>query len=935
MKLTVVFFLFFVFSIFVQKSSAQGFACPSVSVTPNVSICSGCTPLTATVQGTVETTSYTVGPVAYSPFSYNTGTSVLVNIDDTWSSTITIPFCFSFYGNTYTQCVIGSNAIISFNLGNASNYNTWSINSAVPSASPADLLNCIMGPWHDIDPSVTSYSTPLIKYSVQGTAPCRAFVVSWTDIPMYSGSCNSQLATSQVVLYETTNIIDIYLKDKPLCTGWNGGNAIEGIQNAAGSSAVVVPGRNYPTQWSAANDGQRFTPSGAPQYTLTWYAPGNVAVGTTPTISVCPTITTTYTATVVNNTCSGPITVSAPVTVSILPPPCVGAPCTFIAHGDTVCIGGTILLSADSVIGASYKWIGPNGFLSSLRNPSIINAVITQTGWYYVKDTIAGCTSTDSVFVKVNSNPIANAGQDQTICGGTAALAGTVSGGATGGTWSGGTGTFSPNSTALNNIYNPSVAEIAAGTVTLTLTTNDPPGPCNAANDQVIITIAAATSVSAGPDQIICIGNSASLVGITGGSGASGSWSGGTGTYSPDNTSPSAVYTPSVTEAEAGIASLTFTSGNTGSCPVSSDQMVITINQLPTANAGSTQRICSGSGITLSGSIGGSAASGTWSGGNGVFSPNSTTLNAVYTASNAEFTAGSVTLTLTTNDPAGPCSFSSSNVTFYFYENPVVNFSAANTSGCPILCVNFANQSTVGGGDSIASWTWDFGDGSSGSSVKNPSHCFPVSGIYDIKLIAVSNKGCSSSMTQPQMVEVFSMPVAEFEPTPNPSSVLDPTITFHNQSSLDVNYWLWDFGDSITLAPNISNPVHLYPNDLPANYTATLIVHNTDGCYDTAAHKIFIGPGSTFYIPSAFSPNGDGINDYFFGSGTGIIKYDLSVFDRWGDMIFHGTDLGEKWNGKANDGEITAQMDVYVWKVTLTDLFNKVHRYVGIVSLVK
>src|ERR1035437_5132198 len=79
------FLLFFTFIFFSQKTIAQS-ACPTLSVSPDASICNGCTPLTATVQGTRATTSYSVSTTAYSPLSYNTGTPVLVHIDDTWSN---------------------------------------------------------------------------------------------------------------------------------------------------------------------------------------------------------------------------------------------------------------------------------------------------------------------------------------------------------------------------------------------------------------------------------------------------------------------------------------------------------------------------------------------------------------------------------------------------------------------------------------------------------------------------------------------------------------------------------------------------------------------------------------------------------------------------------------------------------------------------------
>ncbi len=91
----------------------------------------------------------------------------------------------------------------------------------------------------------------------------------------------------------------------------------------------------------------------------------------------------------------------------------------------------------------------------------------------------------------------------------------------------------------------------------------------------------------------------------------------------------------------------------------------------------------------------------------------------------------------------------------------------------------------------------------------------------------------------------------------------------------------------------------------------------------------------TFYIPNAFSPNGDGINDEFFGKGESIMEYDIWIFDRWGNLIFSGKDLNAKWDGRANGGNEIAKQDVYVWKVRLTDVFLKKHDYLGTVTLVK
>jgi hypothetical protein len=156
--------------------------------------------------------------------------------DDQWSPAINIGFTFCFYGTAYTQCVIGSNGLISFNIAQAGGYCQWPINAAVPSA--ADPMNTVMGPWQDLYPP----GGGTIRYTVYGAAPCRRFVVSWNQMPMYS--CTSTLCTQQIVLYETTNVIENFIQTKPLCASWNAGTAIQAIHNAAGTAAVAVAGRN-------------------------------------------------------------------------------------------------------------------------------------------------------------------------------------------------------------------------------------------------------------------------------------------------------------------------------------------------------------------------------------------------------------------------------------------------------------------------------------------------------------------------------------------------------------------------------------------------------------------------------------------------------------------------------------------------------------------
>ena len=263
---------------------------------------------------------------------------------------------------------------------------------------------------------------------------------------------------------------------------------------------------------------------------------------------------------------------------------------------------------------------------------------------------------------------------------------------------------------------------------------------------------------------------------------------------------------------------------------------------------------------------------------------------------------------------------------------PTPLFVADNLSGCSPVCVNFTDGSIVASG-TLTNWNWDFG-GEGTSTTQNPSFCFTTPGQYNVTLSVTTNNGCNS-ISSPLVITVFQDPIAEFNPTPNPASVLDATVTLNNQSSLDVTYWHWTFGDGDSLSPNTPSPLHTYPNDMAGNYTATLIVHNADGCYATVSHDIIIAAEFTFFIPNAFTPNGDGINDTFYGQGIGIEKYEIFIFDRWGNNVFYGDDVSKAWDGKANHGSEIAQEDVYVWKVKLLDVLGKKHNYIGTVTISK
>ncbi|HNW69140.1 MAG TPA: gliding motility-associated C-terminal domain-containing protein [Bacteroidales bacterium] len=447
----------FLFAI-IQGLQAQP-GCPSVEAGNNVTLDCGtnCTNLTASCLATGATTTYTVSSIPYAPpYAYNTGTAILVNIDDTWSSVITLPFAFCFYGVSYTQIIAGSNGVLSFATGDAGTFCEWSYSASCPSPDLIPAGN-IFGPYHDIDPAVTGQ----MYYAILGSYPCRTYVVSWNEIAMFSTECNSMLATHQIVLYESTNVIEVYIQNKPLCTSWNGGNAIVGIQNPDGTLGITAPGRNT-SQWTASNEAWRFTPAGSPNYTLTWWQ-GATQIGTGATVNVCPSSATTYTAQVVYDCCVGnDVTVTDNVTVSL-----ASGGVSLAPANPAICVNGSINLTASG--SDTYTWSPATGL--NQTTGSTVTASPTTTTTYSVTGISPGCTSTNQITVTVNPNPdVTN--MTASICSGGTFTSSPVNG--TNGVVPAGT-TYSWPAPSVTGITGAAAGSNAADiSGTLTNTTNTP-----------------------------------------------------------------------------------------------------------------------------------------------------------------------------------------------------------------------------------------------------------------------------------------------------------------------------------------------------------------------------------------------------------------------------------------------------------------------------
>ena len=396
---------------------SQGPGCPNVDAgeDANVNCASGgCVDLSATFLQTGETTSYEITSIPYAPFPFIGGTPVSVNTDDVWSPAIDLPFNFCFFGGTYDEIVIGSNGVISFDLNSnpPGGYCEWSFDESIPDTQL--FRNTIFGVYMDVNPA-PSPPTSDINYQVLGEAPCRTMVVSMPNI-FYFG-CNELRLTSQMVIYETTNVIEVYVLDRPSGCSWNDGNAVIGIQNQAGNLGYTPPGRNT-GDWDTSTEAWRFTPNGPSNVTFDWLNSAGEVIGSTPDITVCPSGDETYTARAAYLNCDGAITVveddvlittSNPFTLDL-------------GEDQQTCDTTSIVLTADTdgTPGLSYEWFynavsqGPSTIGDDTFTVTFPNSGVYSVAVFDPADIT--CVLTDESTIVFNNQPIANTPDDLYQC---------------------------------------------------------------------------------------------------------------------------------------------------------------------------------------------------------------------------------------------------------------------------------------------------------------------------------------------------------------------------------------------------------------------------------------------------------------------------------------------------------------------------------------
>ena len=271
------------------------------------------------------------------------------------------------------------------------------------------------------------------------------------------------------------------------------------------------------------------------------------------------------------------------------------------------------------------------------------------------------------------------------------------------------------------------------------------------------------------------------------------------------------------------------------------------------------------------------------------------------------------------------CPAVSSSLTVTVNALPTVSFTADLRSGCAPLCVLFSNQTP-----DIGTVNWDFDDGQFGTETAI-THCYIDPGIYSVSLAVTDSKGCMNSLSAPDLINVLPNPVASFSMTPPQSAPVSSPVLFNDQS-VGADHWFWNFGDFLNSASMLKNPTFTY--SVTGSYQISLAVTNNEGCMDTITQTIIIEPEFTLYIPNAFTPDDDGLNDFFGPKGAEFDSFEMEIYNRWGERIYHTTDVDKPWDGRNKNGD-EIQEGVYVYKIRVKDFKEEMHYYIGNVTLIR
>jgi gliding motility-associated-like protein len=573
-------------------------------------------------------------------------------------------------------------------------------------------------------------------------------------------------------------------------------------------------------------------------------------------------------------------------------------PTNTITVNSPVCIGGTASFTNIINNGNTFSWTGPNGYTSSAPNPIITNVTPNMAGTYTCLTTsVKGCTNIATAAFTTYQATV-QATSNSPVCFNTALnFTANPSGGVY--NWAG------PNAFA-SNLQNPSIVNVqsnASGIYSLNAVL---PGSCIASSTTAVVVNS--TAVTASNNGPLCSNLTLQLNANGAGTFV---WVGPNG-FTSTSQNPTI---PNATSVASGIYTVTITSPQ--GCVATATTNATVKPPKPLSPKG-TPSICENGTIYLE-ALEGEGASYLWTGPNGFNSPNANTL-----VQSAPLAAGGE-YSLTIIDNLGCAAFGRVMVEVNPIPKLGIDMKNAKNGCAPVCDVSYAFSSS----HPLASYSWDLGNGQTTTSNIPANLCYQVAKNYIIRISGTDAKGCSNTYTT--VLEVYPNPTVDFGTSSGGPTWVNGTMQFNDLTkNATVKSWEWSFGNGGENSTQ-QNPSYTYQDS--GRYEVTLNVISDKGCKGSFKKLIVVEDEVGFYVPNAFTPNGDGNNDLFMPVATNINKYEMLIFNRGGQLIYQTSDSRKGWDGTVK-GKL-ADDNVFVYKITYLDKTGKAKTLTGNLTLIR
>jgi gliding motility-associated-like protein len=654
------------------------------------------------------------------------------------------------------------------------------------------------------------------------------------------------------------------------------------------SSAAVVPVAQVSvvpsfTQCQGTTINLTANVNGATSYT--WIGPGTYSSSLqNPVLSnVMPAINGNYSVTVyfVSNQTTLVCTSSAVSNVSVVPmnPVSASAP-------QNVCQNTNVTFTASAAGNPVYSWTGPNGFTSLNQSNTINNIMPVSTGIYTVNAIFSigsvSCTTSNNTAIYVvpmNSITVTPA---VTICNGENTSFGAISPGATSFTWTGpgGFNVANPNLTFVN------LSPAASGIYTVTAAYTNGALTCYNTNS-TILTVKPNIQFSLTPIGKLCFNQSLLVNGPSGAT--SYTWAGPNFTSNSQN-----LNIPNASTVNIGTYNLVV---DLNGCQTSGSIFVDVQNPIVWKLTPPNKTICKGDTYTIvaSADLGSGNYAYNWNPFYGLTGPTGSVQTGIG--------QGTTIYNVSVYDIACPQYTINHTFTLTVNRAPVPNLALSNYQ-CEPYCTIYNSQ--IKNQTELVAYTFNGSNTQYGDST---NICLSA-GIYTIDITSIGLNGCKEVFNYPNVLTVYPKPNADFNWNPStPNTVSENHVTFSPVGQSSSSTWFWELAANTTSTDK--NPTMIY--DIRGNYPITLVVTTEHGCKDTITKVLNIEDEFLLYVPNSFTPNNDGINDVFTAKGLGIKKFEMYIFDRWGNMIFQTNDIQKGWDGTFK-GTICAD-NVFVYKI--------------------